>query len=83
MAQITTQTVSELTLEEKRASLLMLLVPDQWANEAATLAKEYEGLPEAQIFLNTARRFRALSARIKQLEGFPYGSGGNPTEGQG
>lgn len=47
---------------------MMLLDPEAWVKEAMNRAKEYEGLPEAQHFLNEARRYMALGNRIKQLE---------------
>jgi hypothetical protein len=47
----------------------MLLTPMDWALETQRLAAEYAGLPEGKEFLVTSRRFLALGAKIKDLEG--------------
>lgn len=46
------------------ATPTMILEPFKWAAEARTLAADYEGLPEAPIFVLMARRFLALGAAL-------------------
>lgn len=47
---------------------MMLLDPEAWVKEAMNRAKEYEGMPEAQYFLNEARRYMALGIERNRLE---------------
>lgn len=44
----------------------MTLEPDLWARQAQKLAAEYNGLPEAPLFLQFARQFLALAAALKE-----------------
>lgn len=44
----------------------IVLQPVQWANEAQELAADYQGLPEATIFLNFARRFHAMAKAFEK-----------------
>ena len=48
------------------ATPTMTLEPDLWARQAQKLAAEYNGLPEAPLFLQFARQFMALAAALKE-----------------
>lgn len=56
----------------------MILEPEKWAEEMHKLSVDYIGLPEQTVFLNAARRFRALAAALnlkpsEPVDGFVIG----------